>query len=74
MSSSTEYRVSDTTLESEWIRNDPWNSHYCKNCHYYVKFNKLSFSSGYDMHRYCPKCGARMKNPGYVCVEFEDYD
>lgn len=74
MNESTDYKVSDTTLESEWISNGIWNNHYCKNCKYVTRYKAGAYEHGYRKYNYCPKCGARMKNPGYVGIECEEYN
>lgn len=68
-----EFEVSNTTLEAEWVEQIPkWrHAHKCSNC----GNNK---SLGYqqqslDLGVYCDRCGARMKNPKHIIVEY-DYD
>jgi rRNA maturation protein Nop10 len=67
------YPVSETSLEAEWVKDrlSFHSSHHCSNC-------GNSFDAGYParsfkLGEFCSKCGARMKNPQWITIEY-DYD
>ena len=67
------YQVSDTTLEAEWVEQIPkwYSAHKCSNC---GNYKSLGYQDrALELGAYCDRCGARMKNPKYIVVEY-DYD
>lgn len=63
-----EYKVSDTQLTATWEKIVSMGTRYrCTNC---GKILELDHSV--DLGAFCPRCGFRMTNPGFI-VEKEDY-
>lgn len=61
-----EYKISDTQLEAEWVKDNIFRLYYCSNCkntHRIEKTTKLTL--------YCGNCGFKMKNPQWVKVEYD---
>ena len=63
------YKISDTTLEAEWVRDKIWHSLYmCSNCNYTQEVTKDR-----SLSPYCRRCGAKMRNPQHIQINY-DYD
>ena len=61
-----EYKVSDTQLEAEWIKDNIFRLYHCSNCK-----NTHSIEKTTELTPYCGKCGFKMKNPQWVKVEYD---
>lgn len=74
-SASTQYRISQTRLTSQWIP-DSWNhNEHCKNCGANANTGDSFKFETYKCGEYCHQCGARMLNPHYhIVVSSYDYD
>lgn len=62
----SEFKVSDTRLEAEWIKDKVFRIFYCSNCkdsHHIERTTKLT--------AYCANCGFKMKNPQLITVEYD---
>lgn len=69
------YPVSETSLEAEWIQDTrPLMSYYetCSNCESYANSKDYPAQS-YSCGKFCPNCGAKMRNPHRHLVIYE-YD
>ena len=67
MPESNNFVVSNTTLEAEWVEDKVftwlWYCNNCQDCHSIEHTTKL--------HPYCRQCGAKMKNPQWITVEYD---
>lgn len=63
-----EFKVSDTQLEAEWIKDTVifYKVYRCSNCK-----NPHSIERSTRLTPYCGNCGAKMKNPQYIMVEYD---
>ena len=60
------YQTSNTELEAEWMHDKVWNRRwYCSNCSCVYNFLYPG-----NLQNYCGNCGAMMKNPQFVNVEY----
>ena len=64
----TEYKVSDTQLEAEWVKHNIFRIYHCSNCKKTYNIDETT-----ELTPYCGRCGFKMKNPQLVKVEY-DFD
>ena len=65
-----EYKISDTEYTAEWIGNSE-TSRSCSNCGEVISVPYQEAHA--KLGNFCPRCGFKMANPGYINIEF-DYD
>ena len=61
-----EYKISDTQLEAEWVKDNIFRIYHCSNCKNTHRIEKTT-----ELTLYCSKCGFKMKNPQWVKVEYD---
>lgn len=61
-----EYKVSDTQLEAEWVKDNIFRLYHCSNCKNTHRIEKTT-----ELTLYCGKCGFKMKNPQWIKVEYD---
>lgn len=60
------YKTSDTSLEAEWVKDKVFRIYHCSNCNDAHGIEKTT-----KLHPYCRQCGAKMKNPQWITVEYD---
>ena len=61
-----EYKVSNTQLEAEWVKDNIFRIYRCSNCNNTHRIEKTT-----QLTSYCGRCGFKMKNPQLVKVEYD---
>lgn len=62
-----DFIVSDTDLEAEWIKDKVFTRlYYCSNC---KESHRIEHTT--RLTAFCGRCGARMKNPQTIIVEYD---
>ena len=61
-----DFIVSDTTLEAEWVKDKVFRIYSCSNCKNSHRIEKTT-----ELTSYCGRCGAKMKNPQWIKVEYD---
>jgi Zn-finger protein len=63
----TNYKVSNTTLKAEWIKDKIFTRLFsCSNCKDSHRFEHTG-----TLTSYCGRCGAKMTNPQTIVVEYD---
>ena len=58
--------ASETILEAEWIIDKVFCIYRCSNCE---DAHKIKETTG--LYPYCGQCGAKMKNPQWIHIEYD---